>query len=459
MNAGRAGASAVSAAELDRFAAWITARLGLRIDALNQGKLREALAARAQERGASSAAHYLDRLDALGPGEIEALAEHLTVGESWFFRGPAQIEALRAAALPALLRARPPGQALRLLSAGCAGGEEAGTLAILFDEVAGRRSASASILGVDLNPAALQRARLGEYGDWQLREVPAPVKARAFHRRGKGFVMDEGLRARMSFEQRNLCEDDPLFFAPGRFDLILCRNVVIYFAPDPLRALIERLTRALAPGGYLFLAEAEALREPPPLLERCHSHGAFYYRRVSEAAGRCAPAPAVRADLPFILDLFRQERFVEAERALAQVAEGQRSPELLLVHAEVLRNMGRHDEAEALAHRVLAVLPRDPGAHFLLALCRERQGDPAGARRGHEATIRLDPGFALAHLHFGRLAREAGDPLVARREISKALDLLATEDAARLQLFGGGFPREALLDLCRSQLRGLGGDD
>ncbi|MEO7327941.1 MAG: tetratricopeptide repeat protein, partial [Minicystis sp.] len=164
------------------------------------------------------------------------------------------------------------------------------------------------------------------------------------------------------------------------------------------------------------------------------------------------------ADLPAILELFREERFAEAERALALVPASQQGPELLLVHAEVQVNMGRHADAEALGRKVLALRPRDAGAHFLLAVCREKLGDPAGARRGHEATIRLDPGFALAHLHLGRLAREEGDGATARREIGKALDLLATEDAARLLLFGGGFAREALLDLCRSQLRGSGGD-
>ncbi len=458
--AGRSPASAVSAAELQRFAAWITARLGLRIDELNQEKLRAALIACTRESGSASVGMYLDRLDGPPPplAEIEALAERLTVGESWFFRGSAQIEAFRVEVLPALLRARPAGKALRVLSAGCAGGEEAGTLAIVLDEARDRRGVSASVLGVDVNPAALRRAALGEYGAWQLRDVPDEVKARAFHRRGKGFVLVDGIRARLSFEQRNLCEDDAALWSPGRFDVIFCRNVVIYFAPEPRRALIERLVRALAPGGYLFLGEAEPLRAPPPLLERCHARGAFYHRKREGAPAEIAQASAIDADLSAILELFREERFADAERVLSRVPASQQSAALLLVHAEVLVNMGRHAEAEALGRRVIAERPRDAGAHFLLAVCREKLGDPAGARRGHEATIRLDPGFALAHLHLGRLAREAGDVVTARREIGKALDLLATEDAARLLLFGGGFPREALLDLCRSQLRGLGGD-
>jgi chemotaxis protein methyltransferase CheR len=124
---------------------------------------------------------------------------------------------------------------------------------------------------------------------------------------------------------------------------------------------------------------------------------------------------------------------------------------VLLTHA------GDLPAAEALCRPLLALDDRDAGVHYLLALCREHEGDLAGAIENDRASTWRDPVFAMPHLHLGMLARRAGDPEEACRELQIALALLAREDARRILLFGGGFGREALEGLCRAELRACGG--
>jgi chemotaxis protein methyltransferase CheR len=99
----------------------------------------------------------------------------------------------------------------------------------------------------------------------------------------------------------------------------------------------------------------------------------------------------------------------------------------------------------------------DSGAHYLLALCREASGDAAAATGHYRTATYLDPGFAVARLRLGLMARQQGNGEAARRELGHALTLLARENQERLLLFGGGFSRHALTALCRAELLACGG--
>ncbi|HLL82410.1 MAG TPA: hypothetical protein VK420_07150, partial [Longimicrobium sp.] len=216
---------------------------------------------------------------------------------------------------------------------------------------------------------------------------------------------------------------------------------------------------------YYRRVESPAVVEPPPPPRR--SAPAAAPRTRSERPPRRTPVPSAAPVTPAprrgahahylarerALELLRLERFAEGLLALEEVPEAERSAELQLLRAALLTATGRTAEAESTCQKLLARGVPDAGAHLLLGLCREAVGDAAGARRHHEAAIFLQPDFALAHLHLGRLSRRAGDLDTARRALSRAARLLETEDPGRLVLFGGGFQRAALLELCRAELR------
>ncbi len=205
--------------------------------------------------GTRSMAEYLDRL-VRDPGEADALLERLTIKVSRFFRDAASFEALRAA-LPPLRAARgDEGGALRVWSAGCGMGEEAYSLAMLLGEQGG--DASRQVVATDVDPAALAAAARGTYALEALAEVPPALRERWFvidATAGTCRVVPE-VRARVELRAHDLAASTA---APDgrRFDLVCCRNVLIYFGPR-LQLQVERLLlESLVPGGLLWLGEAE----------------------------------------------------------------------------------------------------------------------------------------------------------------------------------------------------------
>jgi chemotaxis protein methyltransferase CheR len=170
-------------------------------------------------------------------------------------------------------------------------------------------------------------------------------------------------------------------------------------------------------------------------------------------------APPSAWDLSLVLEAVRQERFADALELIGSLpADSHEDPDALLLRAVLLTNHGRVNESEEVCRRLLALDELNAGAHYLMALCREHEGDTDRAIEHGLTSIYLDPSFAMPHLHLGILAKRAGDTVGAQRELGKARVLLASEDASRILLFGGGFSRDALLQLCRMQLTAAGGD-
>jgi chemotaxis protein methyltransferase CheR len=519
-------------ADVDRFRSMVARRLGLRFDDAKLAWLGDVLRRRieAGPRGgalyqalldaepgtpppdwaaASGAAPVAAALGAEEARELGALAEELTVGETYFFRHNDQLRALHEDVVLGQLAPRAAPRRLRILSAGCASGDEAYSLAMLLHGLRADPGWDLSIHAIDLNPAAVERARRGRYSEWHLRETPPAMQERWFRGDGRELVLDDSIRAAVSFEVRNLGADDALFWRPGAHDVVFCRNVLMYLTPQAAQAAVAHITRSLVPGGHLFLGHAETLRGLSQDYDLCHTQGAFYYRRKPqlhawppdaagsplaalvadpevtaavdgadnwvEAIGRAAervraltaqPGSASarghagtrdRPQLDQAMALFRRERFAEALGLMQALPdEAARDPDALLLHAVLLVHRGDFDAAGSACHQLLAQDGLNAGAHYVLALCREGMGDQAGAAEHDQAAAYLDPGFAMPRLHLGLLARRAGDAAAARRELEQALTLLACEDASRVLLFGGGFHRDTLLALCRAELQACG---
>jgi chemotaxis protein methyltransferase CheR len=187
--------------------------------------------------------------------------------------------------------------------------------------------------------------------------------------------------------------------------------------------------------------------------------------RIEALAGPARSPSALRPsagagawDLEGAHELLRQERFGEALEMMQRLPpESGRDPDVLLLHAALLTHRGRLREAEEACTRLLDVDELSAGAHYLLALCHEGAGDGARAVYHDQVATYLDPAFAMPHLHLGLLARRAGDRSTAQRELGHALSLLQREDGSRLLLFGGGFGRDTLVALCRTELLRCGG--
>src|SRR5579872_622609 len=249
--------SRASQADVARFRSAIVRQIGLHFDDAKLGFLGEVLERRLQRLSCSSGC-YLENLEATPPQrELSALAQELTVAETYFFRHREQFRAFAEIALPDRMRARADSRTLRLLSAGCASGEEAYSLAIVARETIADPIWQVTIHGFDLNPEVLDKAAHGRYSAWSLRDAPAELQRKWFRADRREMVLQEAVRSAVHFQQADLACSDAALWPPRAYDVIFCRNVLMYFAREEMRAAVARMASALAPGGYLFLGHAE----------------------------------------------------------------------------------------------------------------------------------------------------------------------------------------------------------
>jgi len=202
----------------------------------------------------------------LNPAQVDALAAHLTIGETYFFRDPATFEALASQVFPALAQEkRGLAKRLRIWSAGCCTGEEPYSIAIAL-----RRALPdlddwrITILATDINPQFLRKAAAGVYGPWSFRGVPDETRAAYFRRRPEGrFELLPSVRKMVTFACLNLVEDvyPSLANNTNAMDLIFCRNVLMYFSGEQMRKVVASLRRSLVDGGRLVVSATEASRE------------------------------------------------------------------------------------------------------------------------------------------------------------------------------------------------------
>lgn len=274
------------------------------------------------------------------------------------------------------------------------------------------------------------------------------------------------------------------------------------------------MTTVLRPHGYLFLGPAETLRGISQDYDLCHSHETFFYQRratvgdsthkqtpvryrgpvtinadtswvsaIHEASERVASlsrqsstsaksdrktsyaAPSLKAAessasqrIAVARDYFRQERFEEATHLLSTLtpADEESDMDMQVLRAAILTNQGLIDDAIAVCRRVLTTDDLNAEAHYLLALCHEHREEYEQAMEHDRSAIYLDTTFAMPYLHLGLLWKRLGNKTEARKEFALAEELLAREEPARLLLFGGGFTREMLVGLCRTEQRMCG---
>ena len=253
-------------------AAAVQETLGLHLDAYRSPQLERRLRFFRERFGLRDNAELAARIRT-DPGLRHELENFLTINVSEFFRNQDRFAELRDRFLPGLLR---PGRPLRVWSAGCSIGAEIYSVAILLDQL--DPGGQHELLGTDIDAAALARAREGIYEPLEVRAVPRPWLERYFLPRPEGWELRAEVRHRVRFARHDLVTDP----YPAGWDLILCRNVVIYFTEETKRQVWTRLAASLRPGGLLFVGGSESLYGVPGTGLR-YVAPCFYVRDVRDA--------------------------------------------------------------------------------------------------------------------------------------------------------------------------------
>ena len=369
---------------------------------------------------------------------LDGLIDELTVGETHFMRDPDQMERVRRAVFPALKR-RGAGAPARVWSAGCSTGEEAYSLAILLEEEG--LDQGAVVLGTDLSSAALEKARAGCYSDWSMRGVSGPFLRDYFrHSRGCRILVDR-IRNKVRFERLNLVGRED-YAAAGAFgmDLILCRNVLMYFDHETAGRIAARLFDCLAEDGVLLTAGADLLLAEYAPFEVEVTRVGLVYRRPRGAPAAAVPRSLAQAPPPPIKAL------PPAEPDL-----GREAFERVMRHA----NAKGAEKAERIAQAALRRHPLDAQLHYLratllLALDRGEEAEHQARR-----ALYLDPSLAVAHFLLGTILRKRGARPGALRAFRNVRDLCAARPADEAIPAGAGERTGALHSAASAEMERL----
>ena len=448
---------ALSEAILSPLSDLLAARIGLYFPKERWCDLDRGMAAAANEFGqadAQACARWL--LSApLTHHQIEILASHLTVGETYFFREQGSFEALEQHIFPALLRARQHTQRrLRIWSAGCCTGEEPYSIAMLLDRLIPHpKEWNAMILATDINPAFLRKAAQGVYGDWSFRDTPAWLQTRYFNsNKNARFEIQPHIRKCVTFSYLNLADDvyPSLTNNTNAMDVIFCRNVLMYFTAQRARKVIENLHRSLVDGGWLIVSPTEASTSLFSAFTAVEFPGVVLYQKPPGAAprtgvaGYAAPvfvmqpenlkppqpamplgpggADAVGSTPTNAASSETGRPAAQPGEALASKQDDPRAAPALMARA--CANQGQLTEAVAWCEQAIAADKLDPAHHYLLATILQEQGQGDAAVRSLLRALYLDPDFVLAHFTLGNLRLSQGRRREAQRHFDNALALL-----------------------------------
>jgi chemotaxis protein methyltransferase WspC len=364
---------------------------------LSQRTVDRALGERMARCAIADPEQYLEQISA---AELAALIELVVVPESWMFRDADAFAAATAHVQRCL--AERPDRVVRLLSIPCAGGEEPYSMAMALSD-AGVAPSAFRIEGVDLSAAAIERALAGRYTRNAFRGADLGFRHRHFSRHGDDYQISDALRAQVSFSQGNLLAFDSAAGA-GRYDVVFCRNLLIYFDEATTAAAIAVLHALLADDGMLFAGYAEVpafcrhgfapLRVPGAFaLHKAQANvipAAPVERRLRHR--RPAPQPATPAP---------EKRLPKAVPAAGAVD--------LLAQAHRQADQGDYQAAAAACHALLAADPNCSDAYFLLGMVSECQHKPGAADDYWRRCVYLQPDHYEALCHLALLAEQTGD--------------------------------------------------
>jgi len=394
----------MTAPGLSTVAALLGREIGLRLDAAMTARLGRCLRDLAQMHATTVEAVAGQVQD--DPRVRQQLLDLITVQESWFFRDPAQFEALARHVLPLLP------SPVRIWVAGCANGQEAYSIAMVLSEA---EHPDAKVVATDVSTAALERARLGSYDKRELRGLSDERRARFLRPRGGRFVVTDELRQRLQVQRQNLARD-PLPLPAGSASVVFCRNVLIYFRAQDVPGAVCRVASALSGGGLLFSGVSEAHWQVKGHFELTRLGEAFVYRLGTEqrVAGR---SPVVS---PISAPRHRRPRPPKADQ------DELPGPEVTAVTAlragEQAAADGDQQGAIVLFRRAAYLDPSLPMAHLQLGIALESIGDQLAAVRAYRAARQsLDPRGAEHDLAWGYstdVLRRHLDVKLARRETS-----------------------------------------
>lgn len=379
-------------------------------------RIKEFLERRAAILGYPALALYLEDLrtaDERDP-EPQRLINLVTNGLTAFWRDAPQLEAMRAAIRDGFSTLNRP---VRIWCAGSSTGEEAYTVAMIALEEGIR----VEVLGTDINTDFLHHAAIGLYADWSLRRLDEKRKSRFFVRDDEQWAVRNELLSMVEFQRHNLLSDPP----PGLWDIILCRNVLIYHSTEATQRVVENFAAALAQDGFLMMGSSEQLQDDWNLFRTSQHGGGFLYRHANRTPGSTMPVPVLSdeffapPELAPISSLEEETIDVEDDEAVIRLLRSG------IEHQE----SGHRESALACYEAAAGYDPFVPDTYLLMGIALEASGARAKAAESYQKALFINPYNWLAAFKLAQTHESLGDALRARQAYRQALEGMQLDES------------------------------
>jgi chemotaxis protein methyltransferase CheR len=433
--------------------------------------------------------------------QIEILASHLSVGETYFFRERQTFDVLEARVLPELINCRRgTDRRLRIWSAGCCTGDEPYSIAILLKGMLPDwENWQITVLATDINPHFLRKAVEGVYGEWSFRGASAEYKEKYFVKRPNGgYELLPEIKRIVTFSYLNLMEDayPSLLNNTSGMDIIFCRNVLMYFDSARAKQVVRKLHLSLADNGWLIVSPCETSNVLFAQFATINFPGAILYKKAKHTSvglpsGIEAPIDFLQQSMPAIffggtpetqitvaeppakpirieatepqrakseetlydepLRFYEQGRYEEAAvKLLTLLAQDPRDAKAAALLARVYANQGKLDEASRCSEQAVAADRLNPSCHMLQATILQEQGAILEAARALQRALYLEPNLILAHFALGNIARRQEKLREAARHFANARALLGAYTPEQVLPEFEGMTAGRLMEIIRS---------
>ncbi len=485
--------------DLAPFKALIKERIGLSFDDVKNAILEDGICKRMSARGIKSPAIYLSTLVS-EQGEFNDLVNLITINETYFFREHAHLKLLTERLVPERLADKSLNGKVRILSAGCSTGEEPYSIVLALMEKYGIGINSfISVIGVDIDGAAIESAQKGIFGSHSFRGFPDDLKKKYFEECGRNcYRIKDFVRKKVEFRRLNLLSDS----YPEELkmlDIIFYRNVSIYFEPEVQRGIFSNLASLLREDGCLFLSATETLSHNVGILSLVEMDGVFFFKKNRQQEigcktddARVAVEPCLsskqisakrlrrttqgiscvidyasaaahkRSDTAALFDdalsLAKDKNYAEALQKIDAIADDDKSfVKAQMLKASILINMKDMKEAETACIRGIEADRWCLEGYLLLGLIYKMQDDYENSLKRFKEAIYIQSSFWPAHFYLAELYSSVGELQKACREYEITMRLLTKEDKPDygFTFFPVSFPAGSVAHVCKHRISEL----
>ncbi|MBL7113517.1 MAG: hypothetical protein ISS19_16385 [Bacteroidales bacterium] len=447
----------------------VSRKAGLNFPASSWGDLERGIRNACEELRIKNTGLFIQRLLEREPDAnlLEVLINHLTIGETYFYREKPVLDVFTEKLLPDLIKQHgQEDKMLNIWSAGCCSGEEPYTIAIILKEVIQDISDwKIRILATDINKVFLDKAIKGKYSAWSFRETPVNIRKKYFTSEGNSFLIHPEIRRMVNFIHLNLIDGNVSMHGiyPEQINVIFCRNVMMYFTPESIGKTYNLFYNVLNPGGWLVTSPVEVPTEAPapfslirleqmtllrkttapqradtefaiPILKEDQKPAIFkvhkpvrktIHEEIRDTSTRAKMQKLCPNDpVSLARQAFQRKSYDEVIRLLGNTVSSDTSPDILSLLIKAHANLGKIIEAKNLCIKLLEQNTNNPFFYYLEASILLELQEDRPAEKALRKALYLDPEMILSHFLMGNLMRRKGQLKLAYKHYRNILKII-----------------------------------